>query len=54
MGSWAMGIFMAVLAVMGLFAAAGARDGTMEWVGLLLMGFGVAYCYGLIIKNTGH
>lgn len=54
MSSWGMGIVMAVLSVIGLFLSAGAHDGTMEWVGILLTIFGVAYCYGLIIRNTGH
>lgn len=53
MGSWAIGVVMAVLAVVGLFLASGAQDGTMEWVGLLLTIFGIGYIYRLIIENTG-
>ena len=52
--SWATGIFMAFIALLGLFLASGAVDATMEWTGLLLAFFGIAFNYGLIIRNTGH
>ncbi|NMM44079.1 hypothetical protein HH303_06300 [Rhodospirillaceae bacterium KN72] len=54
MGNWAMGIFMSIIAILGLFLSSGAADHTMQWVGLLLAGFGIAYNYSLIIRNTGH
>ncbi|MDW3207669.1 MAG: hypothetical protein R8L07_19200 [Alphaproteobacteria bacterium] len=54
MTSWGLGIVMTGLALMGLILAAGAADQTMEWVGLLLMLFGVGYTYGLIVQNTGR
>lgn len=54
MGGWIVGVVMAVLAVLGLFLASGARDVTMEWFGLLMTLFGVGYCYALIVKSTGR
>jgi predicted exporter len=54
MGGWIVGVVMALVAILGLFLASGAQDGTMEWVGMLLAIFGVGYCYALIVNNTGR
>lgn len=54
MASYGLGILSTIIALLGLFMASGAQDATMEWTGYLLTLFGVAFTYGLIIRNTGH
>ncbi|WP_259779926.1 hypothetical protein [Aestuariispira ectoiniformans] len=52
MAGWIIGIFMTVVAVLGLFLASGAHDATFSWVGILLFVTGVAFVYRQIVKNT--
>lgn len=54
MGSWFMGLFMALVSLLGLKLASGAYDPTMAWVGVFFFLFGVLFCYAMIVRNTGH
>lgn len=46
------GVLMGVLAILGLFLAAGARDATIHSAGLLLFLFGVVNLFVLIHEIT--
>lgn len=52
------GIVAGLIALVGLFMAAGAHDGPFALAGYLLMAFGVIYVFYLINRygpgNTGH
>lgn len=52
MATWIMGLFMALVALMGLFMASGAKDQTFAWVGILLFVSGIAFVYRQIVQNT--
>ncbi len=52
-GAWIMGLFMTLVALIGLTLASAAADGTMYWVGLVLFGFGVLFIFRLIGRHTG-
>lgn len=52
-GKWIMGSAMGLLALIGLFLASAASDGTMYGVGLLLFVFGVLFIFRLIGRYTG-
>ncbi len=54
MGTWIFGVLMAVLSMVGLFIASRAHDPMLSVVGFLLVGFGLAFIFWLIAKNTGH
>lgn len=46
------GLVLGILAILGLFLAAHARDGAMHLAGLLLFLFGVVNIFALIHKLT--
>ena len=48
MGHWIRGIFMGLLALVGLVMASKAVDATFYWVGLLFFVFGVGFIFALI------
>lgn len=52
MAAWIMGIFMAIISLVGLVMASGANDATFSWVGICTFVFGVAFCYAQIVRNT--
>jgi hypothetical protein len=52
MGSVIYGVLMGALSILGLFLAAGARDGAIHLAGLLLFLFGLATIFVLIHKLT--
>lgn len=52
MGYGIYGAVMGLLAIFGLFLAAGARDGAIHLAGLLLFLFGVINVFALIHKLT--
>lgn len=47
------GVLMGALAILGLFLAAGARDGAIHLAGLLLFLFGLVTIFVLIHRLTG-
>lgn len=47
------GALMGAVAILGLFLAAGARDGAVHLAGLLLFLFGVGMIFVLIHRLTG-
>lgn len=47
-GVWLLGSATGLLALTGLFMAAGARDGAVYLFGLSLFGFGVLFIFGLL------
>lgn len=47
------GVLMGAVAILGLFLAAGARDGAIHVAGLLLFLFGLATIFVLIHRLTG-
>jgi hypothetical protein len=51
---WIYGVLLALLSLLGLLVASRAHDGMFYTVGLLFFAFGVAFIFGLIVKNTGH
>jgi hypothetical protein len=51
MSEWIIGGFMAFLAILGLFLAAGAYDTGMYTFGLLLFGFGLLFDFWLVKKH---
>lgn len=48
MSHWIMGIFAALLGLVGLFMAAAARDFGIQGFGLALTLFGVLFCWWMI------
>jgi hypothetical protein len=50
-GDWAVGVMMTVFGFAGLFLAAGARDDEMVVFGWSLVGFAVAFVFGLINRH---
>jgi hypothetical protein len=54
MGTWIFGVAMALLSIIGLFIASRAHDQMLSVAGFLLTGFGLAFIFWLIAKNTGH
>jgi uncharacterized membrane protein len=48
---WILGLFMALLAVLGLVLAAGAYDTGMYTFGLLLFAFGTFFDFWLVKKS---
>lgn len=52
MGYAIYGAVMGLLAILGLFIAAGARDGAIHLAGLLLFLFGVINVFAIIHKLT--
>ena len=54
MGNYVFGAFMALLAVLGLFMAAGAHDPFFRFSGFLIFGFGVFFIFGLIHHTVGN
>jgi hypothetical protein len=54
MGSYVFGTVMALLALLGLFMAAGARDPFFEFSGFLIFAFGVFFIFGLIRHTVGN
>jgi hypothetical protein len=54
MGSLVLGGVMAVLALLGLFVAAGARDGVFYATGLGLFVFCVLFIFVMIYRQVGR
>ena len=54
MGTWIFGVIMAILSMVGLFVASRAHDQMLVLTGFLLVGFGLAFIFWLIARNTGH
>ena len=54
MGTWIFGVIMAILSMVGLFIASRAHDQMLVLTGFLLVGFGLAFIFWLIAKNTGQ
>ena len=54
MDSWITALGTAVLALLGLFLASRAADGSMYTFGLLLFLFGVLFNFYIIHKRTGQ
>lgn len=52
-GNWALGVIMALIALLGLFMASGAVDQIFRATGLGLSLFGVLFIFFMIRKNTG-
>lgn len=53
-GSFVLGGVMGVLALLGLFLAAGARDDVFYYTGLGLFLFGVLFIFVMIHRNVGR
>jgi hypothetical protein len=51
--AWIVGGLIAILGLLGLFLAAGAKDGGIYLFGLLLFLFAVLFDFGLIKRGTG-
>ncbi|MFZ5790564.1 MAG: hypothetical protein ACOY3L_07690 [Pseudomonadota bacterium] len=51
--AWIVGGLIAILGLVGLFLAAGAKDGGIYLFGLLLFLFAVLFDFGLIKRGTG-
>jgi hypothetical protein len=54
LGPWILGVFMALLSLIGLTMASGATDGGFYGVGLLFFVFGVLFIFGLIRAYIGR
>jgi hypothetical protein len=54
MGTWAFGVIMGLVSLIGLFMASRAVDGMFYTVGLLIFLFGVLFIFALIHRHTGH
>ena len=54
MGNYVFGGVMALLALLGLFMAAGAHDPFFRFSGFLIFGFGVFFIFGLIHHTVGN
>jgi hypothetical protein len=52
--SFVLGAVMGVLGLLGLFLAAGARDGVFYATGLGLFVFCVAFIFGMIYRQVGR
>ncbi len=50
---WILGVFLALLSLLGLIMASGAKDNLFYGVGLLFFAFGLAFIFGLIRNNVG-
>jgi hypothetical protein len=53
-GSFVLGGVMAVLALLGLFLAAGAQDDAFYFTGLGLFVFCVLFIFGMIYRYVGR
>jgi hypothetical protein len=53
-GSFVLGAVMGVLALLGLFLAAGANDGVFYATGLGLFAFCVLFIFGMIHRQVGR
>lgn len=51
LSSWVMGIFVGALGVVGLFLAAGARDGAIYAFGIAVFAFAVLFVFMLIKRG---
>ncbi|MDJ0895911.1 MAG: hypothetical protein QNJ92_12280 [Alphaproteobacteria bacterium] len=54
LGLWFAAIGVGVIGVIGLFLAAGAHDGTMYYVGLLIFLFACVFEFSLIARQTDY
>jgi hypothetical protein len=52
-GAWALGVIMAILALLGLIMASGAVDPIFRGTGLALAAFGALFVFVLIKQNAG-
>ena len=52
-GAWALGIVMALLALLGLVMASAAVDPIFYVTGLLFSAFGILFVFVLIKQNMG-
>jgi hypothetical protein len=53
-GPWVLGAFMALLSLLGLVMASGAKDELFYSVGLIFFLFGLLFIFGLIRKYVGR
>lgn len=53
-GPWILGALLALLSLLGLFMASGAKDELFYGVGLAFFLFGVLFIFGLIHKYVGR
>jgi hypothetical protein len=53
-GPWILGALLALLSLLGLFMASGAKDELFYGVGLAFFLFGVLFIFGLIRKYVGR
>ena len=53
-GPWVLGTFMALLSLLGLVMASGAKDELFYSVGLIFFLFGLLFIFGLIRKYVGR
>lgn len=54
MQPWSTGFVMALIAMLGLVMASGARDDVFYGTGLLLFAFGILAIFTLIGRNVGR
>ncbi len=54
LGLWFAAIVGGVIGIVGLFLAAGAQDGTMYYVGLLIFLFACVFEFSLIARQTDY
>ncbi|HSA80163.1 MAG TPA: hypothetical protein VLE23_05030 [Geminicoccaceae bacterium] len=53
-GPWILGALLALLSLVGLFMASGAKDELFYGVGLAFFLFGVLFIFGLIKRYVGR
>lgn len=53
-GPWVLGAFMALLSLLGLVMASGARDELFSGVGFVFFLFGVLFIFGLVRTYVGR
>ena len=53
-GPWILGALLALVSLVGLFMASGAKDGLFQGVGFTFFLFGVLFIFGLIRKYVGR
>jgi hypothetical protein len=53
-GAWILGACLALLSLLGLFMARGAKDQFFYGVGLIFFIFGVLFIFGLIGRHVGR
>lgn len=51
MAGWIIGIFMTIIAILGLIMSSRAVDSTFAWVGIIFFVAAVSYIYNQISRN---